>query len=449
VFDIVHIARTEILSTKNDIPLRNGDGTEAHIIMNRGGRGQYARGGYNNRYSSRGGAGGGRGRGAPRSTAPKGVFADGVWHCDCTPRLPAEHFKVKKESKNKGRWFYTCQNQEPQRCGFFLWDEDAKLREEGAVLNNSRSEPKIKHIPAAQDGWNAGRSRGGMFAGVNPMPKDANSEPPKEDDESTDDESPSPAYSSQHHNGKATKRKASTANLDGDHESEDDDLLPWSLSGLEEQDLIEAADAVAPPPETPRKAAKTGVYATPSTTIDRKCTLPWLQQPADAYATPMTPFSLGSHQTEYLNSPSKQPSKTLHPISEQTFPPTPTLQANMPATRSGSPSTHGRHRDALSNPADETSSLTAETLAALSSISIPPHILAELRGILSKHDLKAQGVVEGRDISRLALKAKEAKTAELQARIASLEAEREVSRGVIRGLRWESEHGAHGAVGEE
>jgi hypothetical protein len=126
-----------------------------------------------------------------------------------------------------------------------------------------------------------------------------------------------------------------------------------------------------------------------------------------------------------------------------------TMQASMPATRSGSPSTHGRHRDALSNPADETSSLTVEALAALSSISIPPHILAELRGILSKHDLKAQGVVKGRDISRLALKAKEAKMAELEARIASLEAEREVSRGVIRGLRWESEHGAHGAVGEE
>jgi hypothetical protein len=449
VFDIAHIARTELLSAKNDIPLRDADEIEARLIMNRGGRGQYARGGYNNRYSPRGGGRGGRGGGAPRSTAPKGVFANGVWHCDCTPRLPAEHFKVKKESKNKGRWFYTCQNQEPQRCAFFLWDEDAKLREEGAVLNNNRSEPKIKHIPAAQDGWNAGRSRGGMFAGVNPMPKDTNSEPLKEDDESTEDESPTPAYSSQHHNSNAAKRKVSTANLDGDHDSEDDELLPWPLTGLEEQDLIEAADSVAPPPETPRKAAKTGVYATPSTTIDRKRTLPWLQRSAGASATPMTPFSLGSHQTSYSDSPSKQATKTLPAISEQIFPPTPTLQANMPAAQAGSPSPHARHRDALSNPADEASSLTAEALAALSSTSIPPHILAELREILSKYDLKAQGVVKGRDISRLASKAKEAKIAELQARIASLEAEQEVSRDVIRGLRWESKHGAHGAVGEE
>ena len=84
---------------------------------------------------------------------------------------------MKKEGKNQGRWFYTCQNQEPQRCGFFLWDEDAKLREEGAVLNNSRSEPKSRQFPAAQDGWDAGRSRGGMFAGVDPMTKGTDNEP--------------------------------------------------------------------------------------------------------------------------------------------------------------------------------------------------------------------------------------------------------------------------------
>jgi len=33
-----------------------------------------------------------------------GLFADGIWHCDCdcSPRLPAEHFQVRKESPNKG-----------------------------------------------------------------------------------------------------------------------------------------------------------------------------------------------------------------------------------------------------------------------------------------------------------------------------------------------------------
>jgi hypothetical protein len=109
-----------------------------------------------------------------------------------------------------------------------------------------------------------------------------------------------------------------------------------------------------------------------------------------------------------------------------------------------SPSPPNRHRDALANPADSSSSLTNEALATLAGTSIPPSVLSKLRGILSKHDLKTQGIVKGRDISRLALKAKEAKVVELQARIASLEAEKE--RSVIRGLRWEGETGSRGVL---
>lgn len=356
---------------------------------------------------------------------------------------------MKKESKNQGRWFYTCQNQEPKGCGFFLWDEDAKLREEGAVLNNSRSEPKSKQVAANQDGWDAGRSRGGMFAGINPLGQETHNKASEEDDESTEDESPPQEYYSQRHSGSVAKRKADTANLDVNGDSEDEELLPWPLTGQEEQDLINVAESVAPPPETPRKAVKTGVYATPATTTDRKRTIPWLQQPVDASTTRTANFTLNSHQEDYLDSPSKQQTKFLPPIAEQVYAPTPTLQANMPETQLGSPSPNGRYRDALSNPADGASSLTSESLAVLSGTSIPPEVLATLRGVLSKQDLKAQGVVKGRDISRLALKAKEAKIVELQARIASLEAEREVDRGVIRSLRWEGEHSAHGATSEE
>lgn len=417
--------------------------------MNRGGQGQYARGGYNNRHSSRGRGRGGGSRGGPKSTAPRGVFADGIWHCDCTPRLPAEHFKVKKEGKNQGRWFYTCQNREPQRCGFFLWDEDAKLREEGAVLNNSRSESKSRQVPAAQDGWYAGRSRRGMFAGVDPMAKGTDNEPQEEDDESTEDDSPPPAYSSQRNNVSGAKRKADTANLDGDHDSGDDELLPWPLTGQEEQDLIDAADSVVPAPETPRKAVKTGVFATPATTVEKKRTLPWLQDKLDNSGMTKTATLFASHQNDSLDSPSKQSTKTLHPIPELPYPPTPTLQANTPNTYHKSSSNEGRFKDALANPNDGTSSLTSEVLAALSDTRVPDDVLGTLRGILSKYDLKFQGVVKGRDISRLALKAKDAKIVELQARVASLEAERELDRGVIRSLRWEGENGVHGAVGEE
>ena len=117
---------------------------------------------------SRGRGGFSRGGGNRGSAAqPKGLFADGAWHCNCTPRLPAERFKVKKDGKNHGRWFYVCQQGEGKRCNFFLWEDDAKPREEAAVLNAQRSEP------VAQEGWSAGRVKlesgeekgKGLFAG--------------------------------------------------------------------------------------------------------------------------------------------------------------------------------------------------------------------------------------------------------------------------------------------
>ena len=67
---------------------------------------------------------------------------------NCEPRLPAAHFQVKKESKNQGRWFYTCQRPKDEGCGFFLWDDDAVGREMRAVINNSRTEPDGLRTPA-------------------------------------------------------------------------------------------------------------------------------------------------------------------------------------------------------------------------------------------------------------------------------------------------------------
>ena len=47
----------------------------------------------------------GRGRGGGGYVAaPRGLFVNGNWKCDCEPRLPAVHFETKKPGPNKGRW---------------------------------------------------------------------------------------------------------------------------------------------------------------------------------------------------------------------------------------------------------------------------------------------------------------------------------------------------------
>ena len=50
--------------------------------------------------------------------------------------------------------------------------------------------------------------------------------------------------------------------------------------------------------------------------------------------------------------------------------------------------------------------------------------------------------IHSRDISRLAIKAKDAKIAEMQMKIDRLEAELETERAVVRHLRWEKEVGS-------
>jgi hypothetical protein len=363
----------------------------------------YRGAGNNGRYRNRGtGRGGANGR---QQRRPRGLFADGIWHCDCTPRLPAERFKVKKEGKNQGRWFYTCQ-QSDNGCGFFLWEDDAKPREEAAVLSGKRSEPQKEGV---QEGWNAGRSRQeqqpperkGLFQ----------NNPGNDRDESTASPSPPPSYRSEASGANRTKRSAMDAELEDDG---------FDLDNLGENELARIENGL--PPETPHKAQKAGVYATPATTGKRK--LPWLEESK-------TPSTATTTNGGYFDTPSKQPMQSSSAIE------TPTGPATIATASSPSPPT--RFKDALHNPADSSSSLTSEVLAALSSVKLPKDVLEQVRSICTKHDLRNQGIVKGRDISRLALKAKDAKITELQARMASLEADREVERNLGRMKRWDSE----------
>ncbi|KAF2172465.1 hypothetical protein M409DRAFT_50160 [Zasmidium cellare ATCC 36951] len=413
--------------------------------MQRGGR---HRGGSNN-YRGRG-----RGRGAGSIQPLRGLFASNIWHCDCSPRLPAEHFKVKKEGRNQGRWFYTCQNRnkgppgsgEKNKggCDFFLWDEDARLREEGSVIGNGRERER-----EGQEGWDAGRGGGkGLFSDAASSGKSRGGQVVVREDSDTD-VSPSPTPTPVANVRK--KRNARDASLDNDDEEEDFGLQPD-----EEQELAKLDTSSF---ETPQKVQKTGVYATPATTVRKTSRkLPW----ADEVVEPVSPpTSTRKTVVDYFTTPSKPPAKAVTfeepPTSSNatittssSIIQTPADSTTTPAHPS-SPSPSSRYKDALLDPADSSSSLTSEVLAELSALvpNIPREKLSTLRGILSKHDLKTQGVTKGRDISRLALKAKGAKIAELEARIASLEAEREVDRSLIAGLRWRRGVGRDEEEGDE
>ncbi|KAG9641980.1 hypothetical protein KCU64_g12332, partial [Aureobasidium melanogenum] len=336
--------------------------------------------------SNRGGAGGRRSLFTRRPGRQKltGLFADGIWYCDCEPRLPAEHFQVKKESANKGRWFYTCQNGEGRRCGFFMWNEDAHPREAAALLNNSTTEPK--------------NSPDKPLSPVHPSSQTMQS---------------SSTTTSTLSQPNAAKRPFSETGLDD--ADTDHDSFPWYLSGQEEAQLLAA-------PETPRKAVKFDGLATPATSTHRR--LPWLDRSAQS------PFTIAAKATSSKPSSLPQHSTSSKSVVAQHGALTPQVTP--------SPS---RFHDPSADTSSFRSTLNQDVFAALSdsSVTLSANLTAKLRDVLTRHELRTQGVIKGREITRLALKARDAKITELQATIASLEAERDVDHARITRLEWEKD----------
>lgn len=310
------------------------------------------------------------------------------------------------------------------------------------MLANSRNELQQDF----QDGWDAGRrlehvpsshskplpQGKGLFSGTNSRP------PALREDSETPSPPPPPDMRSA---DVSRKRSARDMILD---EGEDDQ--PWSLNGDEEKELADMA-CVPSAFDTPQKAQNTGVYATPATSVKKsRRTLPWLQE-----QEPMTPATSKKTVSDYFASPltAQVDRKTVSfeiasSPSEEATPYTPLPQApEIPSSSTAplTPSPPSRHKDALHNPADSASSLTSEVLAELASIRLPPEKLASIRSILSKHDLKTQGVTKGRDISRLAVNARDAKIVQLESTIASLEAQRELDRSVIAQLKRKKDYG--------
>jgi len=296
----------------------------------------------------------------------KGLFAQNIWHCDCNPRLPADNFQVKKEGKNKGRWFYTCQNKngETRGCGFFLWDDDAKVREESAVLNNSREEIRptndTRSAPApaspTPQNWAQGDNRR----------RQPSAEPP-----------------------------SSPRTLKGA-----DSVHPeFDMPSGEEHLMIKTEETAArnPEPVTPGKR-KFGEM-----------------NGASGLATPKT----GGQAFATAARPGPLSAAFLDMVSPATTP-TPARFANAAGSLDG---------------------LYEEVAGALraQNVFVGEEARAAVRDVCAVFARRALGVEKGRDISQLALRARDAKIEELKRRIGTLEAELETERAVVQHLRWEME----------
>ena len=163
-----------------------------------------------------------------------------------------------------------------------------------------------------------------------------------------------------------------------------------------------------PPPETPRKAVKIDALSTPGKRRYDEMALPTPTMDSDdVFTTPTTGLK----------------GRSLFP----------TVGLPSPAV---TPSPH-RFKDIPT----ENFELATEVLNNLRDLRVELTIdaVTSLKELCNRHTLKTQGIAKGRDISRMAIKTKDAQIAELQNKISALEAERETNKAVIRHLRRDME----------
>ncbi|KAL9025581.1 MAG: hypothetical protein Q9196_005620, partial [Gyalolechia fulgens] len=300
---------------------------------------------------------------------------------------------------------YTCQQAQPKRCDFFLWDDDAKSREAKAVLTNYRTEP----LPAPQTPTKPPRtstSYGLQTPYTDSVRGHRSPEPPTP-------ETPSKPSSSLQYLG-------NTQNTTTTLSASDEEFYDWPVS--DDEDVLKAVNEATstrgmPPPETPSKFLNTDIS---SSSVKRRFSQ---MDDGNAIAWP-TPSDPGG---DLFVAPNTGVMRDGRLTSGQAL----SSPADTPTPR--------RFKDALQ--AGQDSELTSEVLKVLqdSKVFVNSDVKAALKAICDKHSLSTRGIMKGRDVSRAMVTTKNAEISELQETITTLQAERETNRAVIRhlGATWE------------
>jgi hypothetical protein len=210
-------------------------------------------------------------------------------------------------------------------------------------------------------------------------------------------------------------------------DEEDEYSSSFELPPEMERAMAKAAEqAEMRSPETPRKAIKTSYAATPGS--KRKHEEDSLPTPVTGTNKAISGYNGASNDDDVFGTPST------------------TLRGEVSngngrfgfRSPSATPSQFAQPREGTAVSEDrgerpqQNYDITDEVMDLLRDQDINEEATSSLTELLNKHALKISGISKGRDITRVALKAKDAKIAELQQKIAALEAERDLDKRIIR-----------------
>ncbi|KAI1385097.1 uncharacterized protein F4822DRAFT_417290 [Hypoxylon trugodes] len=358
-----------------------------------------------------------------------GVFRNGVWQCNCIPRLPAVQFTVRKNTPNKGRVFYICQKDRDKKnkCDFFLWSEDAHEREMGAVLSNMRSE-------AEESPSHRAKRQRTLHESITPATEKRTEKTPVTSlaqlDRMLNPETPSTST-------RSSTMKANTSSvkepITDPFKDDEDELIsvldaasqqntPSASAGSkrkrsdveefsdfssgEEEELITIANKSAAKSEPQNK--RRNAFETPAMGMGRTYAVD------DGMATPLTEkpvrrvlFADPENNANVKREPRTGDSFTSIPASSLAAQSTPTSSSQI-STPSSSQQSSGV-------------TITQEVMSLLEGQILDAQVLRTVRGVLDKHAARARDLERGRDASREAVKKAEAHVATLQERVAGLE----------------------------
>jgi len=172
-------------------------------------------------------------------------------------------------------------------------------------------------------------------------------------------------------------------------------------------------------PETPRKAIKTNYAATPGS--KRKREEDSLPTPTTGTSKTLAASNGAPNDDDVFGTPS------IHSGNRFGFRSPSATPSHFSLQRENTEATDDRGERK-----QQSYDITDEVMDLLGEQHIDEETTSNLKEVLNKHALKISGISKGRDITRVALKAKDANIAELQQRIASLEAERDLDKRIIR-----------------
>ncbi|KAK1690689.1 hypothetical protein BDP55DRAFT_648127 [Colletotrichum godetiae] len=428
-----------------------------------------------NSGSGSGGGGGGSSRkttpytpnaGGGRTSSPSpppsqkkrldGLFLEGNWYCNCQPRQSAKFLQVSKKTANRGRWFYTCEKRRGG-CNFFLWAEDAENRAGAATMTLP---------PMPQDGAAAGNAaatpRGTTAQSPGLTPRTASTIKPAMRTAPSTAMEPPPSPTAQR---SAAKQKFMDTYFKNRPvqvpEEEPNDLMVTD----EEAELTTPAqrkrkrvlfDFDSDDGEGQGQGAGADDYGLDDVSSDEERAMTEAMERSakklrnDGGGLPSTPAAQRTIQDGALPTP-QTVSRTLFPdakrrkvdegvgeispgnVSFSTSTSSATLGRSTAAAGPGpasSPPTSTPQEEQL-DPTEEVMALLRDQQKGGGGGGIDDATARAVKAVLGRFAMKAKGLARGRDTVRTALKAKDEKIAELQERVASLEARARTQREQI------------------